>query len=174
MNTAHSYAWTGDTTMTAIRPHPIPSFVRVRLALAASLLAVCAVSGLTTGPALAGPGPTREQIYRQLGVDSVPADYVVLVDTSGSMAGNGRYSNVRRVLAGFLSGLAPSDYVALYTFDTSPQRRYGGSAANRDAVLDALPGGPTPNGKTDIGLGIEQALNELNRSGAAGIATVVL
>jgi hypothetical protein len=123
---------------------------------------------------MAAPAPSREGIYRQLGVDKVPGDYVVLVDTSGSMAAGGRYSNVRSVLGGFLSGLAPSDYVALYTFDASPQRRYAGRAADRAAILNALPGGPTPNGKTDIGLGIEQALNELNRANAADIATVVL
>jgi hypothetical protein len=158
--------------MSAIRPHSIPLLARVRPALPALLVAVCAVLCLTTGPAAAAP--TREQIYRQLGVDRVPADYVVLVDTSGSMAAGGRYSNVRGVLSKFLAGLAPSDYVALYTFDNSPQRRYGGSAANRAAILNALPAGPTPGGKTDIGLGIEQALNELNRSKAADLATVVL
>jgi hypothetical protein len=160
--------------MSAIRPHSLSPSVRLRLTLSAMFTAVCAVLGLTAGPALAGPAPTREEVYRQLGVDAVPADYVVLVDTSGSMAADGRYSNVRKVLGSFLSGLASSDYVALYTFDTSPQRRYGGSAASRAAILDALPRAPTPNGKTDIGLGIEQALRELNRSGSAGIATVVL
>ncbi|WP_328322886.1 VWA domain-containing protein [Kribbella sp. NBC_00382] len=143
--------------------------------MSVSLIALFAAVGLAAGPAMADPAPpTRDQIYRQLGVDAVTADYIVLVDTSGSMAASGRYSNVRRVLGSFLSGLAPSDYVALYTFDTAPQRRYAGTAANRAGILGALPAGPTPNGSTDIGSGIEQALNELNRAGAADIATVVL
>ncbi|MFI5906484.1 VWA domain-containing protein [Dactylosporangium sp. NPDC051541] len=133
-----------------------------------------AALGLVASPAMADPAPTREDIYKQLGVDDVAADYVVLVDTSGSMGANGLYNNVRGVLNTFLGGLAPNDYVALYTFDNKPQWRYGNKAGNRDAILNALPTAPTTDGMTDIGRAIEQALNELNRSGAADIATVVL
>src|SRR5258705_8124014 len=99
MTTAHFDARTGDTAMSATQPHSIPPLPRMRLALSALLVAVCAVLALTTGPALADPAPTREDIYRQLGVDAVPADYVILVDTSGSMSVDGRYNNVRGVLS---------------------------------------------------------------------------
>lgn len=144
------------------------------LSIGACLLTATAVLAGVAPASAAPPAPTREQIYAQLGVDQVPADYVILVDTSGSMVTDNRYANVRTVLGQFLSGLSPSDYVAAYTFDSYTQVRYVGQATNPGAIVNRLPTGPNPHGATDIGAALEQALNELDRPGASPIATVVL
>lgn len=141
--------------------------------LAAVLLA------LLPGPARAAgsaptPTPTLAQIYRSLGLDQEPADYVILVDTSGSMAQQGLYASVRSTLGSFLHGLSPSDSVALFTFDSRTTPRYIGPARDEAKILSELPTAPTPGGSTDIGAALDAALSRLERPGAAQVASVVL
>lgn len=119
-------------------------------------------------------GPTEEQIFADLNVDEVASDYVVLVDTSGSMAAGGLYDNVRTTLRPFLAGLTAADHVAIYTFDDVVQPRYLGPAGATNAILDGLPNAPNPQGNTDIGAALRSALDELGRSGAADVAAIVL
>lgn len=118
--------------------------------------------------------PTREQILTELRVDQTPADYVVLVDTSGSMTAGNLYGGVQRTLRTFLAGLSPHDHVAVYTFDSRPTPRYVGRAGNPDRMLAGLPSRPNPSGATDIGAALERAVEELERPGAASVASVVL
>lgn len=116
---------------------------------------------------------TRDDLFKQLGVDVQPADYIVLVDTSKSMAESGRYSEVRSRLAAFLTGTSPSDHVAVYTFDDVVQPRYVGQGGAPDDIVAHLPAGPR-NGQTDIGSAIESALEELERLEAAPVGSIVL
>ncbi|MFG2552087.1 VWA domain-containing protein [Streptomyces sp. NPDC048581] len=139
-------------------------------AVAAALLAVL----LAVLPAAAAEAPTRDEIYQELGVADQPADYVVLVDTSGSMAAKGRYNTVRSTLRTFLDGLSPADHVALITFDNRPEARYVGPAGDADKIVSRLPKAPNPVGGTDIGAALDRALSELERTDALGIASVVL
>ena len=138
------------------------------------------LAGLLTGaltfaaPAVADPSVPRDEIYAQLGVDRVPADYVILVDTSSSMFAENRYGGVRDTLLPFLRGLSGTDRVALYTFDALPTLQYQGAAGNPEAVVAALPPSPTPNGQTDIGAAVDAALKQLERSDSADVATIVL
>lgn len=125
-------------------------------------------------PVVAEPAVSRDQVFAALGVDRVPADYVVLVDTSASMVAGNRYGQVRRVLLPFLEGLSDSDQVALYTFDSRPALRYQGGAANPAVIAGTLPDGPTPGGRTDIGAAVDAGLDVLERDGAAGVATIVM
>jgi hypothetical protein len=118
--------------------------------------------------------PSQNDVLHQLGVDQVPADYVILVDTSGSMADGNLYGEVANTLSAFLSGLTSNDYVALYTFDNTPTPRYLGPAGNPGAIIATLPAAPTPNGDTDIGAAIASALGELERPNAAQVGAVVL
>ncbi|MEV4999090.1 vWA domain-containing protein [Streptomyces niveus] len=125
-------------------------------------------------PATAAEGPSREEVYRELGVAEQSVDYVILVDTSGSMKAKGRYDTVRSTLRTFLGGLNRSDHVALVTFDDRPEARYIGSADDPAAIVARLPEEPDANGGTDIGAALDQALRELERDDAARVASVVM
>lgn len=166
--------------------HPSPRWARRlrrsgALALSAALLAALP---LTAHPAAAAgaagrapaddPAPTRADVYRALHLEQEPADYVILVDTSGSMTEDGRYDTVVSTLHPFLAGLTPKDHVALFTFDSRPEARYIGSAGDPDAIIAHLPAGPDPSGSTDIGAALDSALTELERDDASPVASVVL
>jgi hypothetical protein len=136
--------------------------------------AVLAVSPVAAAGASAATDPSRAEIYRALGLSDQPADYVVLVDTSGSMAADGKYDTVRSTLRPFLGGLSPKDHVALITFDSTPEPRYIGSAGDPDAIMARLPDSPDPAGETDIGAALDSAVSELERDDASEVASVVL
>ncbi|MFI5531306.1 VWA domain-containing protein [Kitasatospora sp. NPDC051853] len=141
------------------------------------LLAVLPLVGSATTARAAvrdDPAPSRAEVFRALSLERQPADYVVLVDVSGSMAKEGRYDTVRQTLRTFLGGLAPTDHVALYTLGTTVVPRYIGAAADPAGVLAALPAAPERNGYTDIGAAFEAGLRELERSEALRVASVVL
>ncbi|WP_405757479.1 VWA domain-containing protein [Streptomyces sp. NBC_01420] len=140
-------------------------------AVTAALLVALAAAGV---PATAAEGPSREEVYKQLGVAEQPVDYVILVDTSGSMKAKGRYDTVRSTLRSFLGGLTPADHVALITFDDRPEARYIGSAEDPAAIVGRLPKKPDANGGTDIGAALDQGLRELERDDAASVASVVM
>src|SRR5689334_8279383 len=83
-----------------------------------NMLTVALAAALLTpaGPAPAGP----DQVYAALGVNTRPADYVVMIDVSGSMDG-ARYTQVKRSLGEFLTALAPDDQVTLVPFAEKPR-----------------------------------------------------
>ena len=141
--------------------------------LATSVAAVLLV--LSSTPAIAQTGdPTRTEILTALGSDRVSADYVVLLDTSGSMAEGNRYATAVASLGGLFDALPAEDRVALYTFDGTPSLDYQGPALPAPELLGKLPSAPTPNGRTDLGKALEAALRELQRDGAAQVANVVV
>lgn len=156
-------------------PPRAPRFARVARVGAALVTAVL----LAAPPAAAratttDPAPSRSEVYQALGLNDQPADYVVLVDTSGSMNQDGRYDTVRSTLGSFLNGMSPKDHVALFTFDSRPQPRYIGSAGDSAAITARLPAAPDPAGDTDIGAALDAALTELERDQASAVASVVL
>lgn len=109
-----------------------------------------------------------------LRVDTVSADYVLMIDTSSSMAEDGRYSRVRAAAQPFLAALSPKDHLSLLTFDTAPDLRYsavvGSSAAS---ALHVLP--PQAAGRgTDIGAALDAGLTELERPGASEVAALIV
>lgn len=140
--------------------------------------ALLAAPVLAAGPAQAAPAdaghPTRAEIYQALKLAQEPADYAILVDTSGSMKQDGRYDTVRATLRPFLDGLTPRDHVELVTFDSSPHIQYLGSAGDTAAIMSHLPAAPDPHGATDIGAALDTALTELERNDASPVASVVL
>ncbi|WP_433893200.1 vWA domain-containing protein [Streptomyces sp. CA-111067] len=158
-----------------VRPRALRGVRDFAAVLGAALLAVPA---LAAGPAQAAPAdtahPTRAEIYQALELGQEPADYAILVDTSGSMKQNGRYDTVRATLRPFLDGLTPQDHVELVTFDSSPHIQYIGSAGDTDAIMSHLPAQPNPHGATDIGAALDKALTELERDDASPVASIVL
>jgi Mg-chelatase subunit ChlD len=138
-------------------------------------IAVLTVFYAMSTAALASPVQvTLPDVERALNVDAVPVDYVVVVDTSGSMQSSGLYPQVQRALGSFLKGLKPTDHLSLLTFDNATSLRYTGAVgSNPLAALNQLP--PTATGqKTDIGSGVEAGLAELERPDANAVGAIVL
>jgi hypothetical protein len=115
-----------------------------------------------TAPAAAAPG--AEDVYRTLKLDGVPAQYVVLVDTSSSMREGNMYGAVRTALREYLAALSPTDQLALITFDSTPKVVFNDTVGqDPDAVLSRLPAVPT-GVKTDIGRALQECLAILQGS----------
>jgi uncharacterized protein YegL len=143
------------------------------LLLAVALLSIAAPASIAR-TSRATVQTTRRQVLQALGVDRVPADYVILVDTSGSMQQENRYARTKQALGSLLTALDPRDHLSLITFDTSPTIRYTqdvGSAPEQ-AVAE-LP--EQPRGQfTDIGAAVSAGLRELERPDAAAVGTMLL
>jgi len=151
--------------------------------IALALLAVLLACGLATVPAHAatpppsgGPSgtPTLDQVFSALGVAQEPTDYVFLVDTSASMAGN-NYDQVLSILRTYVASLRPTDHVAIIGFDSVPSPVYTGPASGAAVGVSRLPDVPTGSA-TDIGAAIQYAVSdeELGRDGASPTAAVAL
>ena len=143
--------------------------------LAGALLGL-AGAGLLVAPnaAQAAPAVGVDEVVEALGLASEPADYVLLVDTSGSMNTGGRYPEVRKQLRALLTGLDSDDRVSLLTFDSTVVKRYLGEVGtNPDAVLARLPA--TATGKyTDIGAAIDGGLTQLESADTHRLAALIL
>jgi hypothetical protein len=138
----------------------------------------CTLAGLIAvalpgGPAAAAP-PTLDDIYQKLGVDNVSAEYVILVDESLSMKTDGLYDHVLTSLRQFFAALAPQDDVTLVTIADNAQVIWQGKAGTSpDSLVGKLP--PAPTGQhTDLGLGIQAAIDALEQHPTDPIASVVL
>src|SRR5437764_4509107 len=107
------------------------------------------------GPAAAADGQaTEQQVLAALNVDGISADYVILIDTSGSMEDGHLYQGVQNALRPLLSALSPKDFLSLATFDTTPNLYFDGPVrADGADALNRLPA--TADGPyTDIGQAI--------------------
>lgn len=140
-----------------------------------SVLILAAFASLTcVGPSVAQDQATLPEVLRALGVDQVHADYVIVVDTSGSMEQSHLYAAVKSSLGPLVRSLAPTDHLSLITFDTSPTLRYSGDVGVDAArALNRLPEHATGK-STDLGSAIESGVAELARPGASEIATMIL
>lgn len=136
--------------------------------------AAIAVLWPATAACAAPPQDDYDEVISALGVAPQPSDYVVIVDTSGSMANAGRYAKVRTALSQLSSVLLPKDYVALLTFDQTAVVRYQGLVGkDPDKIVASLPAVPQGQG-TDIGAGIAAGLDQLERKGALEVGAIVL
>jgi hypothetical protein len=133
---------------------------------------------LTALPGIADPSNTPQvpldDVVRSLGIASSPVDYVITVDTSGSMQDSDLYPKVKTALGFFFQALKSTDHLSLLTFDTAATLRYTGAVgSDPQAALNQLP--PTATGKgTDIGAGIEAGIAELERPHANTVGAIVL
>ncbi|MFI1167558.1 VWA domain-containing protein [Streptomyces sp. NPDC020801] len=142
----------------------------------AVLLAVCG-----TAPAVAADPPVpRDDIYRSLKVDDVPAAYVVLVDVSSSMQDKGPdgvplYTTVKRRLADFLASLTPADQVAVVTFGRATSVVHPMAPANRtDGLFDRELPGSAEESASDHGAALDAAADQLDHSTAPVGAVLML
>ena len=141
----------------------------------ASALIACLVLVMPVGVARAAPSASSvATVLSALKVQPEPADYVIIVDTSKSMAKENRYERVKVALASTLGTLLRADRVSLITFDREAKVRFRGPVgADPLAALDSLPPQPTGN-RTDIGAGIEAGISELERIGAGRAGVIAL
>jgi len=151
---------------------PCRSGLRWPAAVLASLLlavtAACTTAGaagapVAQTPAADPPAASVATVEAGLGIKSVPAEIVFLVDLSDSMSQDGLYPHVQRDLPAFLETLAkkePQDRVAVITF---------GRPGTAQVIYT---GPPTPDiglprvaneGSTDFGQAFALAINQLSR-----------
>lgn len=143
--------------------------MRIGVGLVALVTGVAIAIG---GPAQADPSP--DAIYQSLGVNNVPADYVVLVDVSGSMQSSQLYGPVKASLRALFAALAPQDEVTMIAFaGTATQVWQGTIGQSPEAPIAKLPA-RADGGNTDIGLALAMSLKVLNRPSAPPIASVIM
>lgn len=120
------------------------------------------------------PQASEAEVVDALRLEAVPIDYVLVVDTSGSMQESGLYPKVTSALQTFIAAMKPTDHLSILTFDTAPTLRFSDPVgSDASTALRQLP--TTADGQgTDIGAGIEAGIAELERPGAASVGTIVL
>ncbi|MFC6084854.1 vWA domain-containing protein [Sphaerisporangium aureirubrum] len=113
----------------------------------------CVVAGAlgTARPVEAAADPDLEQVYAGLDLKRTRATYLVLLDTSGSVAKG--FPLVRRQLKALLRGVEPGDQVLLFPFDEHVRREI---PLDGPEDVDRL---RVPKGQwTDIGAALDQAV----------------
>ncbi len=146
----------------------------MRMRIAAGLAAVVMAVLAAAAPAVADPEPSPDAIYHTLGVNQLPADYVVLVDVSGSMDAAHLYGPVKQSLRALFASLAPQDEVTLITFAGTTKQVFQGPIGNSpDAPIAHLPA-RADGGNTDIGRALAASVSVLSRPSALPIASVIM
>jgi Mg-chelatase subunit ChlD len=117
-----------------------------------------------------------DQLFTQFGVDKVPADFVVVVDTSGSMSegANPPYPAVLNAFGSLVDAIPEGDNLSVLTFDSSPNLVFQGrvDGQSREVAKGVLP--PVAQGQaTDIGASLDAALRRLERADASDVQTVI-
>ncbi|MBU2664377.1 VWA domain-containing protein [Actinoplanes bogorensis] len=137
------------------------------------LLAACAVllAAGTAGPAAADD---RDDMYKRLGVDAVGADYLFLIDVSGSM--KPVFASLRAELTKFSASLQAGDRVSFVTFrdDVRPRAWVAARSPAAAREIRSLPA-PAP-ARTDFHRALSWGMNYLanDATGAGRVATMVL
>jgi hypothetical protein len=147
------------------------------------LLAGAILLSSAAGPAGAADTVTLPQslpdLVQTYGVEDVPVDILVTIDTSGSMASDGEpppWPAVANGWATLASSVGPSDRIGLVTFDVNAVTRFNldplADDARRAEAAGRLPAAPE-GVATDIGAGLEASVAMLAQSGASEIQTLV-
>jgi hypothetical protein len=136
----------------------------------ATLAALAAFLLTTPGTASADP---LDDMYHRLGVDSIGADYLVLIDQSGSMAAS--FDSMKDNLKRFTAALGDRDRIALVPFGDAASAApwMVAKSSQASAAVDNL---PTPGpAKTDYFAALDWAVGYLARdTGGGKVATLVL
>ncbi|HTE18320.1 MAG TPA: vWA domain-containing protein [Armatimonadota bacterium] len=159
--------------------------------LVCAMLALGLVGG-TAPPAHAQGAPqppapvasrSLEELLRRFETATTPADVVVVVDTSASMSGP-KFAAVRQSLAALTEAVTPGDYLAVIGFDREarylipPHRVAAQPGALQRAITTLAEPSAVPAsgdwGASDLGRGIEKALDELLRPGASPVQFLFL
>lgn len=117
-----------------------------------------------------------DELFELFGVATVPADFVVVVDTSGSMSQgeNPPYPAVLAAYQSLVDSIPVGDNLSVLTFDSSPNLAFQGaiSSETREQAKAALP--VEARGQaTDIGSAIDATLRRLERADASDVQLVI-
>lgn len=105
--------------------------------------------------------------------ERAPATLVVVLDRSGSMAGD-RLDGAKKALLEVLNRLDPTDTFGLVTFDDQATVAVPAAPVlDKKAVARAIRS-VTPGGSTDLSAGYFRGLQEVQRAGAGGNARLLL
>lgn len=116
-------------------------------------------------------------LYEIYDVDQVPGDFIVVIDTSGSMQADDDplYPAVVDAVGALVQAIPEGDYLSLLTFDADVRSAWTEpvTADSRDEVVAALP--EVADGQsTDLGAAIAGIVDRIERPAAATVQTVVL
>ncbi|MFJ4833059.1 VWA domain-containing protein [Streptomyces sp. NPDC088747] len=103
------------------------------------------------------------------GGEPLPVNFVFVVDISGSMAGE-KLDTVKSALQTIYRELRPEDCLGIITFDHNV-RTVLPAVAKKDLPEDrfsAVVAGLTPQGATDINLGVQYGIDEISRNSRNG------
>jgi hypothetical protein len=148
--------------------------------LARWLVVVVTLVALLTAPTVANAGPHTpgnvDELLQAYGIADAPSDYVVVVDTSGSMSDPpALYPPVVNAYKQFVDAIGAQDQLSVITFDVAPDVRFSGdlsSPAKRSDATNALPAAAQGNA-TDIGAALSATLERLERPGSNEVQTVI-
>jgi len=144
--------------------------------LALGLTALVLVSSPAAAASPKGAPGSIDEMFERFGVAGIPADFVVVVDTSGSMSfgADPLYPRVQLAYRSLVAAIPAGDNLYVLTFDSDPATVFQGKidAASRPKAQEALPS--DANGaSTDIGSALNAALRRLESANASGVQTVL-
>jgi hypothetical protein len=130
-----------------------------------NLSIVDAVTGrpeLTLDPSNVSPSPAAKVTSISASTSAIPAAYVVVLDTSGSMAntaadGQTRMAHAKSLAKAFVAGVGPDDLVKLVTFDETSVPKTGWLKGNDPGLGNAIDQVQSEARKTYISAGMVQA-----------------
>jgi len=138
------------------------------------LLLTLAESAGATDPTPPEPR-TIPELEQAFGIANIHSDFVVVIDTSGSMSSgpDPLYPKVRTAFEGLVDQLPEGDHLSVVTFDNFPTTRFNeplvGAARQRAKDLPRDARGQN----TDIGAALFSTLDRLERPDANRIQTVI-
>ncbi len=149
-----------------------------RLAALSGIAAIAFAAGLppTAAAATEHEPQTLDELFDLFDVGDFPADFVIVIDTSGSMSqgDNPLYPAVVDSFGVLVDSIPAGDFVSVVTFDSDPNIVFQGTLQldSRTAARSATP--EIADGThTDIGSAIDATLRRLERADSSDVQTVV-
>lgn len=145
------------------------------IVFAVSLMLVFSAGVQTANADESGIPQTVDELLDIYGIGDEPSDYIVVVDTSGSMMQKPPiYPKVQKAFTEFTKAIQDTDHLSVITFDTTAVVRFNGrmTGKNRKAAASALPK-EARGARTDIGAALEAALERMERPDAASVQTMI-
>ena len=119
---------------------------------------------------------TLDDLFDLFDVADFPADFAIVVDTSGSMSQGDEppYPGVLKSYDTLVASIPDGDFLSVVTFDSDPNLVFQGTLDrdSRTAALGALPD-VAEGSHTDIGAAIDATLRRLERADSSEVQTVI-
>lgn len=119
---------------------------------------------------------TLEDLFVLFDVGDVAADFVIVVDTSGSMSqgDNPPYPGVLVAYNSLIDTIPDGDFVSVVTFDSDPNLVFRGPLTHqtREIAKESLPE-VARGSHTDIGAALDATLRRLERADSSDVQTVI-